>query len=185
MSPPRALQTRRRECVRLRQHIRAQAEAGVGDAFEIPGRAGVHPPIFCEGKCPFRVRASGDPETSAARSRRARKIPERSRAVPLIRLAGERGSSILRRGYAGSATEIGALGLKLNAGARRRRKAPIVIAATSRHSRCVADRDTEGMLDGSAALLTADPNAMLTPRGREGSGAHGGGVGMLFDHAGW
>ena len=178
-------------------NIRAQAEqAGVVDAFEIPGFVPEYVrPLFCEGKGPFRWAAlSGDPEDIRVSDQLAlRLFPEDEALCRWIRLASERvafqglPARILWLGYGDRAR----FGLALNDLVRRGAlKAPIVIGRDHLDAGSVAspNRETEGMRDGSDAIADWPVlNALLNTA----SGAtwvslhHGGGVGIGYSlHAG-
>jgi urocanate hydratase len=178
-------------------NIRAQAEqAGVRDAFEIPGFVPEYiRPLFCEGKGPFRWAAlSGDPADIAATDRAALELfPEDEALARWIRLAGERvkfqglPARICWLGYGDRAK----FGLRINEMvARGELKAPIVIGRDHLDSGSVAspNRETEGMRDGSDAIGDWPIlNALLnTAAGATWvSVHHGGGVGIGYSlHAG-
>jgi urocanate hydratase len=178
-------------------NIRAQArEAGVADAFEIPGFVPEYiRPLFCEGKGPFRWAAlSGDPDDIRATDRAALDMFAGNEALcRWIRLAGERvafqglPARICWLGYG----ERARFGLAINDLVRRGAlKAPIVIGRDHLDAGSVAspNRETEGMRDGSDAIADWPMlNALLNTS----SGAtwvsvhHGGGVGIGYSlHAG-
>ena len=178
-------------------NIRAQAQqAGVADAFEIPGFVPEYiRPLFCEGKGPFRWAAlSGDPEDIRVTDDAAREMfPHDAALVRWITLARERvafqglPARILWLGYG----ERARFGLRLNELVRTGRiKAPIVIGRDHLDTGSVASpyRETEGMRDGSDAIADWPIlNALLNAS----SGAtwvsvhHGGGVGIGYSvHAG-
>jgi urocanate hydratase len=178
-------------------NIRAQAEqAGVVDAFEIPGFVPEYiRPLFCEGKGPFRWAAlSGDPADIAATDRAVLDLfPEDEALGRWIRLAGERvhfqglPARICWLGYGDRAK----FGLAINAMVRRGElKAPIVIGRDHLDAGSVAspNRETEAMLDGSDAIADWPIlNALLnTAAGATWvSVHHGGGVGIGYSlHAG-
>ena len=178
-------------------NIRAQAvEAGVTDAFDIPGFVPEYiRPLFCEGKGPFRWAAlSGDPADIEATDRAVLELfPEDERLARWIRLAGERvqfqglPARICWLGYG----ERARFGLHINEMVRRGElRAPIVIGRDHLDTGSVASptRETEGMLDGSDAIADWPIlNALLNAS----AGAtwvsvhHGGGVGIGYSlHAG-
>jgi urocanate hydratase len=178
-------------------NIRAQAEqAGVADAFDIPGFVPEYiRPLFCEGKGPFRWAAlSGDPADIAATDRAVLELfPEDEALGRWIRLAGERvqfqglPARICWLGYG----ERAKFGLRINAMVRRGElKAPIVIGRDHLDTGSVAspNRETEGMKDGSDAIADWPIlNALLnTAAGATWvSVHHGGGVGIGYSlHAG-
>ncbi len=178
-------------------NIRAQAkEAGVADAFDIPGFVPEYiRPLFCEGKGPFRWAVlSGDPEDLYRTDQAVLDtFPEDEPLRRWITMARERvafqglPSRICWLGY-GERARMGAVFNDLVA--RGEVKAPIVIGRDHLDSGSVAspNRETEGMRDGSDAvadwpILNALLNAV--------SGAtwvsyhHGGGVGIGYSlHAG-
>ncbi|MGH9329367.1 MAG: urocanate hydratase, partial [Vicinamibacterales bacterium] len=180
-------------------NIRAQAkQAGVADAFEIPGFVPEYiRPLFCEGKGPFRWAAlSGDPEDIRATDRLALEMfagSENEALCRWIRMAGERvafqglPARICWLGYG----ERARFGVAINDLVRRGVvKAPIVIGRDHLDAGSVASphRETEGMRDGSDAIADWPIlNALLNTS----SGAtwvsvhHGGGVGIGYSlHAG-
>jgi urocanate hydratase len=178
-------------------NLRAQAaEAGVANAFDIPGFVPEYVrPLFCEGKGPFRWAAlSGDPEDIRETDRLALEMFAGDEALcRWIRLAGERvafqglPARIFWLGYG----ERARFGLALNDLVRRGRVgAPIVIGRDHLDAGSVAspNRETEGMRDGSDAIADWPVlNALLNTS----SGAtwvsvhHGGGVGIGYSiHAG-
>jgi urocanate hydratase len=178
-------------------NIRAQArEAGVADAFDIPGFVPEYiRPLFCEGKGPFRWAAlSGDPDDIRVTDDAALDMFAHNEAlVRWIHLARERvpfqglPARILWLGYG----ERARFGLRINELVRERRlKAPIVIGRDHLDTGSVAspNRETEGMRDGSDAIADWPVlNALLNAS----SGAtwvsvhHGGGVGIGYSlHAG-
>jgi urocanate hydratase len=178
-------------------NLRAQAqEAGVADAFDIPGFVPEYiRPLFCEGKGPFRWAAlSGDPADIHATDDAALEMFGHDDAlVRWIRLARERvafqglPARILWLGYG----ERARFGLRINELVREGRiKAPIVIGRDHLDTGSVAspNRETEGMRDGSDAIADWPIlNALLNAS----SGAtwvsvhHGGGVGIGYSlHAG-
>jgi urocanate hydratase len=178
-------------------NIRAQAEqAGVADAFEIPGFVPEYiRPLFCEGKGPFRWAAlSGDPADIAATDRAVLELfPEDEALGRWIRLAGERvkfqglPARICWLGYGARAR----FGLRINEMVRRGElKAPIVIGRDHLDAGSVAspNRETEQMRDGSDAIADWPIlNALLnTAAGATWvSVHHGGGVGIGYSlHAG-
>jgi urocanate hydratase len=178
-------------------NIRAQAKnAGVADAFEIPGFVPEYiRPLFCEGKGPFRWAAlSGDPADIAATDRLALDMFGHDDALcRWIRMASERvafqglPARIFWLGYG----ERARFGLAINGLVRRGEiSAPIVIGRDHLDTGSVAspNRETEGMRDGSDAIADWPIlNALLNTS----SGAtwvsvhHGGGVGIGYSiHAG-
>ena len=176
---------------------RRRAQAGVADAFDIPGFVPEYiRPLFCEGKGPFRWAAlSGDPADIARdRRARARDVPDDDALCRWIRLARERvafqglPARICWLGYG----ERARFGLRdQRAGARAASvKAPIVIGRDHLDTGSVAspNRETEGMRDGSDAIADWPIlNALLnTACGATWvSVHHGGGVGIGYSlHAG-
>ena len=178
-------------------NIRAQAvEAGVGDAFRIPGFIPEYiRPLFCEGRGPFRwVALSGDPEDIYRTDRAVLEtFPLDESLTRWIKLAQNRvhfqglPARICWLGYG----ERAKLGLCFNdLIARGELKAPIVIGRDHLDSGSVASpyRETEAMKDGSDAIADWPLlNALLNTA----SGAswvsihHGGGVGIGYSiHAG-
>jgi len=178
-------------------NIRAQArEAGVADAFDIPGFVPEYiRPLFCEGKGPFRWAAlSGDPEDIRVTDEAALDMFGHNEAlVRWIHLARQRvafqglPARILWLGYG----ERARFGLRINGLVREGRlKAPIVIGRDHLDTGSVAspNRETEAMRDGSDAIADWPVlNALLNAS----SGAtwvsvhHGGGVGIGYSlHAG-
>ena len=178
-------------------NIRGQAQqAGVADAFEIPGFVPEYiRPLFCAGKGPFRWAAlSGDPEDIRVTDDAALEMFGYDEAlVRWIHLARERvpfqglPARILWLGYG----ERARFGLRINELVREGRlKAPIVIGRDHLDTGSVAspNRETEGMRDGSDAIADWPIlNALLNAS----SGAtwisvhHGGGVGIGYSlHAG-
>jgi urocanate hydratase len=178
-------------------NIRAQAqEAGVADAFRIPGFVPEYiRPLFCEGKGPFRWAAvSGDPADIAATDRAVLELfPGDEALARWIPLASERvayqglPARICWLGYG----ERAAFGRRINAMVRSGElKAPIVIGRDHLDTGSVAspNRETEGMRDGSDAIADWPIlNALLnTAAGATWvSVHHGGGVGIGYSlHAG-
>ena len=171
-------------------NIRAQAvEAGVGDAFDIPGFVPEYiRPLFCEGKGPFRWAAlSGDPADIAATDRAVLEMfPEDDALARWIRLAQTRvqfqglPARICWLGYGDRAR----FGLRVNDMVRRGEiSAPIVIGRDHLDTGSVASphRETEAMRDGSDAIADWPIlNALLnTACGATWvSVHHGGGVGI-------
>jgi urocanate hydratase len=171
-------------------NIRAQAvEAGVADAFDIPGFVPEYiRPLFCEGKGPFRWAAlSGNPDDIAATDRAVVEMfPEDDALARWIRLARERvkfqglPARICWLGYGARAK----FGLKINDMVRRGEiSAPIVIGRDHLDTGSVASphRETEAMRDGSDAIADWPIlNALLnTACGATWvSVHHGGGVGI-------
>ena len=178
-------------------NIRAHArDAGVTDAFEIPGFVPAFiRPLFCEGKGPFRWAAlSGDPndilKTDAAL---AELFPEDASLHRWLRLAEEKvpfqglPARICWLGYG----ERAKAGLRINEMVRSGElAAPIVIGRDHLDAGSVASpyRETEGMRDGSDAIADWPIlNALLnTAAGATWvSFHHGGGVGIGYSlHAG-
>jgi urocanate hydratase len=178
-------------------NIRAQAvEAGVGDAFRIPGFVPEYiRPQFCEGRGPFRwVALSGDAEDIYRTDDAVLKeFPGDESLVRWIRLAREKvhfqglPARICWLGYG----ERARLGLRFNAMVRSGElKGPIVIGRDHLDSGSVAspNRETEGMKDGSDAIADWPVlNALInTACGASWvSVHHGGGVGIGYSlHAG-
>jgi urocanate hydratase len=178
-------------------NLRAQAsEAGVGDAFRIPGFVPEYiRPLFCEGKGPFRWAAlSGDPEDIYRTDRAVLEtFPDDEALARWIRLAREKvqfqglPARICWLGYG----ERAELGLRFNAMVRRGElRAPIVIGRDHLDSGSVAspNRETEGMKDGSDAVADWPVlNALINTACGAGwvSVHHGGGVGIGYSlHAG-
>jgi urocanate hydratase len=178
-------------------NIRAQAvEAGVADAFRIPGFVPEYiRPLFCEGKGPFRWAAlSGDPEDIYRTDQAVLDtFPEDEALARWLRLAREKvqfqglPARICWLGYG----ERAKLGLRFNDMVRRGElKAPIVIGRDHLDSGSVASpsRETEGMKDGSDAIADWPVlNALINTACGAGwvSVHHGGGVGIGYSlHAG-
>ena len=178
-------------------NIRHEArEAGVTDAFDIPGFVPEFiRPLFCEGKGPFRWAAlSGDPEDIHKTDDAVLEMFPGDEALGRwIRLARERvafqglPARICWLGYG----ERARFGLKINEMvARGVIKAPIVIGRDHLDAGSVAspNRETEGMRDGSDAVADWPIlNALLnTAAGAHWvSVHHGGGVGIGYSlHAG-
>jgi urocanate hydratase len=178
-------------------NLRAQAaDAGVQDAFEIPGFVPEYiRPLFCEGKGPFRWAAlSGDAEDIAATDRAVLELfpgdEALARWIPLAR------SRVAFQGLPARICWLGQgerarFGRRLNEMVRRGEvKAPIVIGRDHLDTGSVASpyRETEGMRDGSDAIADWPIlNALLNAS----AGAtwvsvhHGGGVGIGYSlHAG-
>jgi urocanate hydratase len=178
-------------------NLRAQAsEAGVDDAFEIPGFISEYiRPLFCEGKGPFRwVALSGDPEDIYRTDQAVLEtFPQDVGLARWVRLARER---VLFQGLPARICWLGygeraRLGLRFNEMVRRGElKAPIVIGRDHLDAGSVAspNRETEGMKDGSDAIADWPIlNALLnTAAGASWvSVHHGGGVGIGYSlHAG-
>jgi len=171
-------------------NIRAEArEAGVSDAFEIPGFVPEYiRPLFCEGKGPFRwVALSGDPKDLARTDRLVLELfPENEHLRRWITLARER---VAFQGLPARICWLGQgerarFGCALNDLVKRGDiGAPVVIGRDHLDTGSVASpfRETEGMRDGSDAVADwAILNALLNTA----SGAawvafhHGGGVGI-------
>jgi urocanate hydratase len=178
-------------------NIRAQAaEAGVRDAFRIPGFIPEYiRPLFCEGRGPFRwVALSGAPEDIYRTDRAVLDMfPHDEALTRWIKLARERvhfqglPARICWLGYG----ERAQLGLCFNdLVARGELKAPIVIGRDHLDAGSVAspNRETEGMRDGSDAIADWPIlNALInTACGASWiSVHHGGGVGIGYSlHAG-
>ncbi len=178
-------------------NIRAQAvEAGVGDAFRIPGFIPEYiRPLFCEGRGPFRwVALSGDPEDIYRTDRAVLEtFPLDESLTRWIKLAQNRvhfqglPARICWLGYG----ERAKLGLCFNdLVARGELKAPIVIGRDHLDAGSVAspNRETEAMRDGSDAIADWPIlNALInTACGASWvSVHHGGGVGIGYSlHAG-
>jgi urocanate hydratase len=186
----RALQRRGSIVFDYGNNIRAQAvQAGVADAFEIPGFVPEYiRPLFCEGKGPFRWAAlSGNPDDIAATDRAVLEMfPDDEALARWIRLARARvqfqglPARICWLGYGARAR----FGLKINDMVRRGEiSAPIVIGRDHLDTGSVASphRETEGMRDGSDAIADWPIlNALLnTACGATWvSVHHGGGVGI-------
>jgi urocanate hydratase len=193
----RELQDRGAVAFEYGNNIRAQAvEAGVSDAFQIPGFVPEYiRPLFCEGRGPFRWAAlSGDPEDIYRTDQAALEaFPANTSLARWIRLARERvqfqglPARICWLGYG----ERSALGLRFNAMVRQGElKAPIVIGRDHLDSGSVAspNRETEAMKDGSDAIADWPVlNALINTACGAGwvSVHHGGGVGIGYSlHAG-
>ncbi|MBL8769084.1 MAG: urocanate hydratase [Planctomycetes bacterium] len=171
-------------------------EAGVKEAFEIPGFVPEYiRPLFCEGKGPFRWAAlSGDPADIAATDEAILELFPHDRALARwIGMARERiafqglPARICWLGYGDRAKA----GLKFHEMVKQGRlKAPIVIGRDHLDCGSVAspNRETEGMKDGTDAVADWPVlNAMVNVA----SGAtwvslhHGGGVGIGYSiHSG-
>ena len=178
-------------------NIRSVAfEAGVKDAFDIPGFVPEFiRPLFYQGKGPFRWAAlSGDPKDIATTDKAVLELFPRDEALSRwIGLASER---IAFQGLPARICWLGLgaraeMGLKLNWLVRKGKvSAPIVIGRDHLDCGSVASpyRETEAMKDGSDAVADWPIlNALLNTA----SGAswvsfhHGGGVGMGYSlHAG-
>ncbi len=178
-------------------NLRAQAaEAGVADAFRIPGFIPEYiRPLFCEGKGPFRWAAlSGDPEDIYRTDQAVLEtFPDDEPLARWIRLARERvkfqglPARICWLGYG----ERARIGLRFNDMVRRGElKAPIVIGRDHLDAGSVAspNRETEAMKDGSDAIADWPIlNALANTACGAGwvSVHHGGGVGIGYSlHAG-
>ena len=178
-------------------NLRAQAvEAGVADAFRIPGFVPEYiRPLFCEGRGPFRWAAlSGEPEDIYRTDQAVLEMfPEDEALARWIRLAREKvhfqglPARICWLGYG----ERAKLGLRFNELVRRGElKAPIVIGRDHLDAGSVAspNRETEGMKDGSDAIADWPIlNALVNTACGAGwvSVHHGGGVGIGYSlHAG-
>ncbi len=171
-------------------NIRGQArEAGVEEAFEIPGFVPEYiRPLFCEGKGPFRWAAlSGDPKDIAVTDRAVLEtFPDDEPLCRWIRLAGEKvkfqglPSRICWLGY-GERDRMGLIFNELVASGEV--SAPIVIGRDHLDAGSVASpyRETEGMADGTDAVADWPIlNALLNAVGGATwvSVHHGGGVGI-------
>ncbi len=171
-------------------NIRTEAlDAGVADAFEIPGFVPEYiRPLFCEGRGPFRWAAlSGDPDDLYRTDDLVLDLfPEDEHLTRWIREARER---VAFQGLPARICWLGQgerarFGLELNQlVARSEISAPIVIGRDHLDTGSVASpfRETEGMRDGSDAIADWPIlNALLNTA----SGAswvsfhHGGGVGI-------
>jgi urocanate hydratase len=178
-------------------NIRAQArEAGVEDAFEIPGFVPEYiRPLFCQGRGPFRwVALSGSAEDIKKTDELALELfPDDQVLSRWLGLARERvkfqglPARICWLGY-GERAEFGeAINDLVRSG---RLEAPIVIGRDHLDTGSVASpyRETEGMKDGSDAIADWPLlNAMLnTASGASWVSIHnGGGVGIGYSlHAG-
>jgi len=178
-------------------NIRAQAkEAGVEDAFDIPGFVPEYiRPLFCEGRGPFRWAAlSGSEEDIRRTDGLALELfPDDEVLRRWLRLASERikfqglPSRICWLGY-GERAEFGeAMNDLVRSG---KLEAPIVIGRDHLDTGSVASpyRETESMRDGSDAIADWPLlNAMLnTASGASWVSIHnGGGVGIGYSlHAG-
>jgi urocanate hydratase len=164
-------------------------EAGVTDAFEIPGFVPAYiRPLFCEGKGPFRwVALSGDPEDIYRTDQAVMEaLPGNQHLHRWLRMARERvhfqglPARICWLGY-GERAEVG---LRFNQLVHEGTlQAPIVIGRDHLDAGSVASpyRETEAMQDGSDAIADWPIlNALINTA----SGAswvsvhHGGGVGI-------
>ncbi|HWC07002.1 MAG TPA: urocanate hydratase [Gemmatimonadota bacterium] len=171
-------------------NLRGQAmDAGVADAFEIPGFVPEYiRPLFCEGKGPFRWAAlSGNPADIAAVDAAIGELfPEDEALQRWIRLAAKR---VAFQGLPARICWLGygdrwRLGERIHAlVADGALEAPVVIGRDHLDTGSVASpfRETEGMRDGSDAIADWPVlNALLNTA----SGAtwvsfhHGGGVGI-------
>src|SRR5262249_36761569 len=176
-------------------NLRAQAaEAGVADAFNIPGFVPEYiRPLFCEGKGPFRwVALSGDPEDIYRTDRAVLDtFPEDEALARWIRLARDKvhfqglPARICWLGYG----ERAKMGLRFNDMVRRGElKGPIVIGRDHLDAGSVAspNRETESMKDGSDAIADWPVlNALLNTACGAGWGNvhHGGGGGIGYSLA--
>ena len=178
-------------------NIRAlAAEAGVENAFDIPGFVPEYiRPMFCEGRGPFRWAAlSGEPSDIAVTDQLALELfPEDKTLERWMKLAQKKiqfqglPCRICWLGY-GDRAEFG---VAINDYVRDGKlKAPIVIGRDHLDCGSVAspNRETEGMLDGTDAVADWPLlNAMLnTASGASWVSIHnGGGVGIGYSqHAG-
>jgi urocanate hydratase len=178
-------------------NIRAQAvEAGVGDAFRIPGFIPEYiRPLFCEGKGPFRWVALSGEADDIYRTDQAvlDAFPHDEALARWVRLAREKvhfqglPARICWLGYG----ERAKLGLRFNEMVRcGELKGPIVIGRDHLDAGSVAspNRETEGMRDGSDAVADWPVlNALVNTACGAGwvSVHHGGGVGIGYSlHAG-
>ena len=178
-------------------NIRAHArDAGVEDAFEIPGFVPAFiRPLFCEGRGPFRVAAlSGDPADIARIDRAlAELFPDDEGLQRWLRLAAEKvpvqglPARICWLGYGERARAGAAINELVASGAI---SAPIVIGRDHLDAGSVASpyRETEAMRDGSDAIADWP---ILNALVNTAAGAtwvsfhHGGGVGIGYSlHAG-
>ncbi|GAC1480329.1 MAG: urocanate hydratase [Candidatus Dormibacteria bacterium] len=171
-------------------NLRGQAlEAGVSDAFEIPGFVPAYiRPLFCEGKGPFRwVALSGEAEDIYRTDRAVMELlPDNEPLHRWLRLARERvqfqglPARICWLGYG----ERSRVGLRFNEMVSAGEvQAPIVIGRDHLDAGSVASpyRETEAMRDGSDAVADWPIlNALVnTAAGASWvSVHHGGGVGM-------
>jgi len=171
-------------------NLRGQAlEAGVTDAFEIPGFVPAYiRPLFCEGKGPFRwVALSGEADDIYRTDQAVMEaLPDNEPLHRWLRLARDRvqfqglPARICWLGYG----ERSRVGLRFNEMvASGELKAPIVIGRDHLDAGSVASpyRETEAMLDGSDAVADWPIlNALVnTAAGASWvSVHHGGGVGM-------
>ena len=178
-------------------NIRAFAmEAGVEDAFEIPGFVPAFiRPLFCEGRGPFRVAALSGDAADIARVDEALAglFPDDAGLQRWLRLAAEKvpiqglPARICWLGYGERARAGAAINDLVASGAI---SAPIVIGRDHLDAGSVASpyRETEGMRDGSDAIADWPIlNAMVnTAAGATWvSFHHGGGVGIGYSlHAG-
>jgi urocanate hydratase len=193
----RAMQDRGAIAFEYGNNIRAQAvEAGVDDAFKIPGFVPEYiRPLFCEGKGPFRWAAlSGDPEDIYRTDQAVlESFPEDEALARWIRLAREKvhfqglPARICWLGYGARAK----LGLRFNTLVKSGQlRGPIVIGRDHLDAGSVAspNRETEGMKDGSDAIADWPIlNALINTACGAGwvSVHHGGGVGIGYSlHAG-
>jgi urocanate hydratase len=178
-------------------NLRGQAkQAGVDDAFEIPGFVPEYiRPLFCEGRGPFRWAAlSGSPEDIHVTDRLALEMFPRNEVLKRwMRLARERiqfqglPARICWLGYG----ERAQFGTAINDLVRQGKiEAPIVIGRDHLDAGSVASpyRETEAMRDGSDAIADWPLlNAMVnTAAGASWVSIHnGGGVGIGYSqHAG-
>jgi urocanate hydratase len=193
----RALQDRGAVTFDYGNNLRAQAaEAGVADAFRIPGFIPEYiRPLFCEGKGPFRWAAlSGDPDDIFRTDDAVlAEFPDDAALRRWITLARERvqfqglPARICWLGYG----ERARLGQRFNDMVKRGElRAPIVIGRDHLDAGSVAspNRETEAMKDGSDAIADWP---ILNALANTASGAgwvsvhHGGGVGIGYSlHAG-
>jgi urocanate hydratase len=178
-------------------NIRAfAAEAGVGDAFEIPGFVPAYiRPMFCRGEGPFRwVALSGDPEDIRVTDEAVCELfPDKVHLRNWIEKAQAR---VQFQGLPARICWLG-MGERHRAGLRfnelvasGRVKAPIVIGRDHLDCGSVAspNRETEAMKDGSDAVADWPIlNALLNAVNGASwvSFHHGGGVGIGYSlHAG-
>jgi urocanate hydratase len=178
-------------------NLRAQAvEAGVADAFRIPGFVPEYiRPLFCEGKGPFRWAAlSGEPDDIYRTDQAVLEtFPQDEALARWIRLARDKvhfqglPARICWLGYG----ERAQLGRRFNDMVRRGQlHGPIVIGRDHLDAGSVAspNRETEGMKDGSDAIADWPIlNALINTACGAGwvSVHHGGGVGIGYSlHAG-
>ena len=169
---------------------------GLKNAFDFPGFVPAYiPPLFCDGKGPFRwVALSGDPEDIYKTDARIKELFPQNKAVHhWLDMARER---IAFQGLPARICWLGLgerhlAGLAFNEMVKSGElKAPIVIGRDHLDTGSVAspNRETEGMRDGTDAVSDWPLlNALLNTAGGASwvSLHHGGGVGMGYSqHAG-